>query len=194
MTHRTAILAGCLLAVAAIAPACGSDPELDAVNDFERASLTATDVGAGWTLELPEDWIVGGSFGDPVEREPGCVVDQISVSHGNAYTEVALLGPGCSASAVGRGNGEPPTFGSADQLIRGATGVDKVDTALGTLTIATVDYFECTNECDYYKPLVGLIELTDPADPSLPTVVISDDYATTSQLEIEFIAGHLSYS
>lgn len=73
-----------------------------------------------------------------------------------------------------------------------ADDVERSDTAIGTLTIATVEYFECTNECDDHNPSVGLIELDEPADPSLAVVVTSDDDASTSRVEIEFIARHLS--
>lgn len=187
MTFRTAAP---VLSIVCFAAACRSD---EASNDLDVSTLVTTDVGAGWTIELPEDWSVEGTFGDPTEPEPRCLVDEVVVAHGTARTRVALVGPGCSADALARGNGSPPHFGSVDQLVDGAD-VSTSSTAIGSLTIATVEYFECTNECIEYNPAVGLIELDEPTDSSLPVVVISDDTGETSRIDIDFIAQHLSHS
>lgn len=183
-----AITAG-ILALLTLLSACSSD---DAVSASDSTTLVSTPVGAGWTLELPEDWVVNGRFGEPTQAEPGCVIDRISISNGIANTLVMRVGSGCSASAIGRGNGRLPTLGSAAQLLDGGTDVVSSDTPLGSLTLATVDYFECDSECTSYEPEVALIELEQPSDPTFPAIAISDDGATMSRTEIEFIARHLT--
>ena len=47
-----------------------------------------------------------------------------------------------------------------------------VETPVGTATITSYGYFECTNSCTNGKVTVAIIALDSPADPGLPTLQI----------------------
>ena len=180
-----------IVALVVTSAACSSDGAGDGVPstpNADTATSTVTDLGEGWSLEHPDDWTVDGTFGRSTEQSPGCTSTSISVSHDKTTTDIALVDRACSADPIGRGNGQQPTFGNGDQL-SDAVDVEEVTTPLGNLTVATVDYYECTNECNYWKPNVGVIDVDDPSDP---VVVISNDYDVTDREDIEFIAQHLS--
>jgi len=183
-----------LLALVAAGTACSSDgpgETAPAALIEDTTTLVSTDLGAGWSLDLPEGLTVEGAFPDPAAHQDGCTVDAVVVSNGTLRTAIALVDSVCTASAY-RGNGEPAEFGRAQQLYDGEN-VETVATPLGDLTIATVSYYECTNDCDYYKPVYGLIELEDPGDSTPRSVLIGNGGAATLRDDIKFIARNLTH-
>ena len=181
-----------LLILICVASACGGGEDAPALNE---PPVATTDLGAGLELTINSSWIVAGTFrDDPASTGAPCVYQRINVlSETDASIRVFRVGRECSAASVGRGNGEDPTFSSATQLA-GATNATTEAVEVGTLTIANVEYFECTNECIDYDAIVGVVELSDPTNDAFPTIVISDDYERASRDQIRQLAMALSAS
>ncbi len=150
---------------------------------------TSADLGDGWGIGLPDGWEVRSRFDEPRDRGDGCSVREAQVSTDSGTMEVVLVGPSCSSSVDSRGNGELASFSSADQLQSGDD-LETRSTDLGRLTIATVDYYECTNDCDFYTPSVGVLELDEPVDPAFPAVMLIDDRGSTHE-QVRFLAENL---
>ena len=181
-----------LLALILLGSACGGGIDEPALIE---PPLATNDLGAGLELTINSSWATAGTFDDNTTSVGGtCDYQRLTV---RAETGLSItmfrVGQQCSADSVGRGNGEEPLFSSSAQLV-GATNATTEAIEVGTLTIADVAYFECTNECIDYDAIVGVIELSDPIDDAFPTVVISDDYERATRDQVRQLALSLAAS
>lgn len=153
---------------------------------------TTVDLGDGFSIGLPDGWELREQFGEPSDRTDDCVVRESRVGSDTDTMQIILVGAACSSDTDGRGNGESANFSSADQLV-GGEDLETLATDLGPLTVATVGYYECTNECQDWTPSVGVIELAEPTDPAYPALMIINDYGSTRN-QVRFLAQNLTRS
>ncbi len=189
------LLGTTLVLTALVVGACSSDPEAveetPDISAIGTAPLVTYELGAELLITLNEAWAPTAIFEVEVAAGSGsCSSKRVAIS-GRPNVTLFLVGASCSSEAIGRGNGEEPLFASAGQLSRGGN-ITTEELSLGTLTLADVEYFECTNECDFYRPTVGVLELNAPADPAFPTLVIADDYEGATREDIRQFARALS--
>ena len=68
-----------------------------------------------------------------------------------------------------------------------------VSTGVGTATIASYPYYECTNSCTHGSIQVAVIKLDSPVDPNYPTVqifqpLLISNYDSADIDLVEFVA------
>jgi hypothetical protein len=67
-----------------------------------------------------------------------------------------------------------------------------VDTDLGTATVFTQTYYECTNSCDNWNEPVAIISLAAPVDAGYPTLVVRGEKELVSRDDLEDILKTLA--
>lgn len=180
-----------LLALFALT-ACASDPASDVgAPSVDDAPQVTYELGAGLLITLNEAFSPQTNFEAATGDVNGACTSKRVLIQGSTTFTLFLVGASCSADPVGRGNGQEPLFASGAQLV-GGKDIATEQLALGTLTMAQVDYFECTNECDFYRPTVAVLELDAPIDPDFATIVIANDYEGATRTDIRQVALALS--
>ncbi|MEV6929134.1 hypothetical protein AB0M46_32235 [Dactylosporangium sp. NPDC051485] len=101
----------------------------------------------------------------------GCPAVAVTVTLGQGRL-VRLVAFATTCEAIGDnarpGNGRHGVFRTADDIpAQRRDGASTVQTALGTATIFTQPYFECTNSCKNFTEPVAVIALDHPADPGV---------------------------
>jgi hypothetical protein len=69
------------------------------------------------------------------------------------------------------GNGDHGVYRRLDD-VGSALDVREVETGIGTATVFTQEYFECTNSCTTYLEPVAIIALDDPVTPEHRTLLV----------------------
>lgn len=168
--------------LAAVLSACGAGP-------VDGEPLHVLELGPQFSVEISTDW-------DVQPLSPGkysqCEYEVGEVYSPDASMEILQASVECEGDIDG-GNGTPFTFGSVSQLEQ-ADDLETVKTPLGLLTIGTIDYYECTNECNFWTPELGILELADPPNGERPTIVIVDPRDEAGRDEIIAVAKAMRVS
>jgi len=167
---------------------CTSEAETSTPARIDDAPLQILELGPDLAIEMSAAWSAR-AFTDQTSSAGAYHEGAVFPDAGGGGLEILRTGPDCDSS-VDEGNGAAFTFGNVDQFVR-ATDRDVVDASLGRLSIGTVRYFGCTSECEYSTPDVGVLELSDPADPDRPTIVIIDPYGGFEREQIFVLANSL---
>ncbi len=109
---------------------------------------------------------------DPAGR---CPAQRARIHLGSERTiELTAQPTSCDADSGHRpGNGFHGVYRtSADIPDERRKGAVTVHTTLGDAIVFTQPYYECTNSCKDYTEPVAVISLTNPRDPSFPTLTV----------------------
>ncbi|WP_461008085.1 hypothetical protein [Streptomyces capparidis] len=171
------------------APTGSPSPSVSAtgyeVRRIDRPQMSlGVSVGAGERLTTSPD-----TAGD------GCPATWSALeSDGESAVVLTVYGPDCRHDGTAKpGNGRHGAYRSAEDVPADRrAGAERVRTPLGEALVFTQPYFECTQSCEEWEEPVAVIDLTRPADPGFPTLVVRSDKGVIGQDELtEFVRHRL---
>ena len=148
-----------------------------------RGAHTAfdVDVPTGWAIT---EVIDAGTCGAPT----------YVVSEGSELRLVVQAVPtSCEAASENSeiGNGHHGVYRTIDDVPKPQQ-VATVSTKLGSATVFTQDYYECTNSCHHWEEPVAIVTVGSPVDAGYPTLVVRGEQDNVSRDDLETIVASLA--
>jgi hypothetical protein len=155
----------------------------------QHRQLEVRGTHTAFNLDVPEDWAItdvrdAGTCGSVSYRidarsEARLVVEAVPTQCAEAQENTEI------------GNGRHGVYRTVADVPEPRE-EKSVDTGLGTATLFTQTYFECTNSCDNGNEPVAIVTLDAPVDAGYPTLVVRGEKETVSRADLEEIVASLT--
>jgi hypothetical protein len=178
-----------LVALAVVVPLSACDGSISVGGDDDTHRLEVRGAHTAFDLEVPQDWGI-----TDVSEAGACGSVSYDVAEDGATRLVIEAVPTACAEAGENGqigNGQHGIYRTVDD-IPDPQDSEAVETALGSATVVTQEYFECTNSCDNWDEPVAIVTLDAPVDAGYPTLVVRGEKDQVSRADFEEIVATLA--
>ena len=175
-------------ALAVVVPLSSCEGSIS-VGGEDTHQLEVRGAHTAFDLEVPSDWAI-----TDVWDAAACGSVTYDVAEDGA-TRLVIEAVPSSCPEAGQdtqiGNGFHGIYRTVDDIPEPRDS-KTVETALGSATVVTQEYFECTNSCDRWNEPVAIVTVDQPVDAGYPTLVIRGERDKVSRADFEAIVETLA--
>jgi len=177
------------LAAAALVSLAGCSGSVSLGDDEDTHQVEVRGARTGFVVEVPEAW----GITDVWDADTCGSVSYLLREGSSLRLVIEAVPASCPDAGVDTqiGNGFHGVYRTVDD-VPDPQDRESVDTDLGSATVFTQKYFECTNSCEDWSEPVAIITLDAPVDVGYPTLVVRGEKETLSRAELEEIVATLA--